>query len=238
VEAAGFYGVTVEEGLEPGPGGRAEEAEEDGADGEDRERGGHDRGALVGVAGAVVLGVFGVGLVVGDGAMGGEAEGSEEDVADLAGHVEGGEQRAEGRHVERRLRDGPVVGGVEDGVLRPEAGEDQREAAEGEHADGVGGEGKGHVAAEAAHAADILLAPAAVDNGACAEEEEGLEECVGDEVEHADRRAADAEAEHHVAELRDGGVSEDALDVPLRDGDGGAEESGDGSDPGDDLEGQ
>ena len=31
--------------------------------------------------------------------------------------------------------------------------------------------------------------------------------------------AADAEAHHHVAELRDGGVGEDALDVVLRDGD-------------------
>ena len=99
-------------------------------------------------------------------------------------------------------------------------------------------EGDGHVLAQAAHAADVLLAGAAVDDGAGAEEEQGFEEGVGDEVEHADGGAADAEAHHHVAELGDGGVGEDALDVLLRDGDGGGEEGGDGADPGDDLRGR
>ena len=78
---------------------------------------------------------------------------------------------------------------------------------------------------------------AAVDDGACAEEEQRFEEGVGDEVEHADGGATDAEAHHHVAELGDGGVGEDALDVPLRGGDERAEDGGDGADPGDDLEG-
>ena len=76
-----------------------------------------------------------------------------------------------------------------------------------------------------------------MDDGACAEEEEGLEEGVGDEVEDADGDSADAEAHHHVAELGDGGVGEDAFDIELGDGDGGAEDGGDGADPGDDLEG-
>jgi hypothetical protein len=127
--------------------------------------------------------------------------------------------------------------GVEDCVLRPEAGEEEWEAAEREHADGIDREGDGHVLAQAAHAADVLLAGAAVDDGACAEEEQGFEEGVGDEVEHADGDSADSEAHHHVAELRDGGVSEDALDVPLRHGDGGTEEGGNCADPGDDLQG-
>ena len=185
----------------------------------------------------MVVRVLRVRLGVGNVACGGQAEGSKEDVADLAGHVEGREQRSECAHVERELRDGPVVGGVEDGVLRPEAGEEEGEAAEGEHADGVDREGDGHVLAQAAHTANVLLTGTAVDDGACAEEEQGLEEGVGDEVEHADGWAADSETHHHVAELGDGGVGEDALDVPLGDGDGGAEEGGDGADPGDDLEG-
>ena len=90
--------------------------------------------------------------------------------------------------------------------------------------------------AQAAHAADVLLFVAAVDDRARAQEEQRFEERVGDEVEHADGDAADAEADHHVAELRDGGVGEDALDVVLRDGDECAEEGGDGADPGDDGE--
>ena len=60
---------------------------------------------------------------------------------------------------------------------------------------------------------------AAVDDRAGAEEQQRLEERVGDQMEHAHRHAADAEAHHHVAELRDGGVGEDAFDVVLRDGD-------------------
>ncbi len=171
---------------------------------------------------------------VGDG---GVAEVAGEDVVELAGHVEGGEECGECSDVEGGLRDGPGVGGAEDLVFRPEAGE-EGEAAEGEHAGGVGGEGDGHVFAEAAHAADVLLAGAAVDEGACAEEEERLEEGVGDEVEDADGWAAGAEADHHVAELGDGGVGEDALDVVLGDGDECAEEGGDGAGPGYDLRGR
>jgi hypothetical protein len=90
--------------------------------------------------------------------------------------------------------------------------------------------------AQAAHAANVLLLVAAVDDGACAQEEQRLEEGMRDEMEHADGDAADAEAHHHVAELRDGGVGEDALDVVLRDGDERAEERRERADPGDDRE--
>ena len=82
---------------------------------------------------------------------------------------------------------------------------------------------------------DVLLLMAAVNHRAGAEEQQRLEERVRDEMEHAHRHAADAQAHHHVAELRNGGVSEDALDVVLRDGDGGGEDRGDRADPGHDL---
>ena len=58
---------------------------------------------------------------------------------------------------------------------------------------------------------------------------------MGDEVEHAYGDSAYAEAEHHVTELRDGGVGEDALDVVLGDSDESCEDCGDCADPGNDL---
>src|SRR6185437_6460223 len=98
-------------------------------------------------------------------------------------------------------------------------------------------EGDGHVLAQAAHAADVLFAGAAVDDRARTEEEQRLEEGMGDEVEDADGWAADAEAHHHVSKLRNGGVGEDALDVELRDRDGGGEERGARADPGNNFKG-
>ena len=89
---------------------------------------------------------------------------------------------------------------------------------------------------EAAHAANVLLLVAAVNHRARAEEEQRLEECVRDQVEHADGDAAQAEAGHHVAELRNGGVGEDALDVVLRDGDERGKDRGGRAHPGNDSE--
>ena len=129
-----------------------------------------------------------------------------------------------------------MLRGFEDAVLRPEAGEEDRETAQRQHADGIGDERERHVDFEAAHAANVLLLVAAVNHRARAEEQERLEEGVRDEVEHADGDAAEAEAGHHVAELRDGGVGEDALDVVLRDGDERGEDRGGRADPGDDGE--
>ena len=126
---------------------------------------------------------------------------------------------------------------LENCVFRPEAGEEDWNTAQRQHADGVGGEGERHVGLEAAHAADVLLFVDAVNDRARAHEQERLEEGVGDEVEHADGDAAEAEASHHVAELGDGGVGEDALDVVLRDGDEGGKDRGGCADPGDDGEG-
>jgi hypothetical protein len=54
-----------------------------------------------------------------------------------------------------------------------------------------------------------------------------------EEMKHADGHAADAEPQHHVAQLRNRRVSEDALDVRLRNGDERGENGSDGADPGD-----
>ena len=76
----------------------------------------------------------------------------------------------------------------------------------------------------------------AVNDGACGEEEQSLEEGVGHEVEDGGRVGRDAAAEEHVAELRDGGVGEHALDVVLDEADGGGEEGGGRADDGDHAE--
>ena len=129
-----------------------------------------------------------------------------------------------------------MLRGFENAILRPETGEEDRKSAQRQHADGVGDEGERHVDLEAAHAANVLLLVAAVNHRARAEEQERFEERVRDQVEHAHGDAAHAEAGHHVAELRDGGVGEDALDVVLRNGDERGEDCGGRAYPGDDGE--
>ena len=72
---------------------------------------------------------------------------------------------------------------------------------------------------------------AAVDDRACAQEQQGLEERVRDQVKHPYGDPAYAEAHHHVAQLRNSGVSKNALDVRLRDRDQRREQRGDGAGP-------
>src|ERR1700722_9061893 len=56
-------------------------------------------------------------------------------------------------------------------------------------------------------------------------------------MEDAGGESAHAEGEKHVAELADGGIGEDFLDVGLDEGDGGGEDGGCGADDGDDVHG-
>ena len=63
-----------------------------------------------------------------------------------------------------------------------------------------------------------------MDDRAGAEEQQRLEEGMGEQVEDADRVAADAERHEHVAELRAGRIGDDPLDVVLHEADRGGEE--------------
>ena len=54
------------------------------------------------------------------------------------------------------------------------------------------------------------------DDDAGAEEEQGLEEGVGQEVEHRRLPCANAKRQKHVTDLADGGVGEHAFDIVLR----------------------
>ncbi len=119
-------------------------------------------------------------------------------------------------------RAGSAEGAVKDLVLGEEAGEGD-DAGDGENAGGHGPEGDGNALAEAAHEAHVLLAGEGVDDGPGGEEEQRLEEGMGHQVEDAGRVGAYAAGQEHVAELRNGGVGEDALDVVLDDADSGGE---------------
>ena len=68
-----------------------------------------------------------------------------------------------------------------------------------------------------------------------AEEQQRLEEGVGEQMEHRRAVGADAGGEEHVAELRAGRISDHPLDVVLDRADGGGEDGGRGADVGDDA---
>ena len=84
--------------------------------------------------------------------------------------------------------------------------------------------------------AKMSLRADGVDHGAGAEEEQRLEDAVGEQVEEARGREAGADGRHHVAELRHGRVGEHALDVVLHAGEHRGEERGEGADPRDDRQ--
>ena len=94
-------------------------------------------------------------------------------------------------------------------------------------------EGEGNFLREAAHLAHVLLVMHGVDDRARAEEQQRLEEGMGEEMENAERIAADAEADEHVAELRTGRIGDDALDVVLHEADGRREKGRRAADDGD-----
>src|SRR2546428_525889 len=72
---------------------------------------------------------------------------------------------------------------------------------------------RGHVLAQTAHLAHVLLAAAAVDHRAGTEEETGLEEGVGHDMENRRGERADARGQEHESELRDRRVGQHFLDV-------------------------
>ena len=156
---------------------------------------------------------------------------------DLPGHVEGGHRsRRRGEHPQRGVA--TVNGLPEDFVLAEEPGE-RRNAGDRHGGDHEGVRGPGQVAHEAAHVPHVLhlgvmALPAGgvfgvlhgVDHAARPEKEARLEESVGHQVEDRRTKGSHAGAQEHVAELGNGGVGEDLLDVVLEECDGGCKEGG------------
>ena len=94
--------------------------------------------------------------------------------------------------------------------------------------------GDGHFFQQAAHFPDVLFVVAGVDDRAGTEEEQRLEPCMGEEVEHARLAGDEADGHDHVAELGERGVGEHAFDVVLLDGHQRGDQRGDAAGPGDD----
>ncbi len=149
-------------------------------------------------------------------------------------HVESRQARDEAHHhAEDRAE---LECGRQNLVLAEEAGE-WRYARDGQAGDEEGDVGHRHVFPKSAHVAH-LVAMHGVDNGAGAEEQEGLEHGVGEEVEHGGHVAqplvaahsGNAEGHHHESDLGDGGEGEHPLDVRLHAGDDGGVEGREGSD--------
>ena len=78
-----------------------------------------------------------------------------------------------------------------------------------------GPEGRRQALTQPPHTKDVLFMVHGGDDAAGAEEEEGLEEGVDQEMEGGGSDGAGADPEHHVADLADGGVGEDPLQVAL-----------------------
>lgn len=68
---------------------------------------------------------------------------------------------------------------------------------------------------ETAHLAHVLLLVHRVNDAACSEEQQGLEEGVRDQVKDARRVRTDAHGQEHVAQLRDRAEGQDLFDVVL-----------------------
>ena len=93
-------------------------------------------------------------------------------------------------------------GAAEDLVLGPEAGE-REDADHGQGADEHRPEGDRHLLAQTAHLAHVLLAAHGVDHRARAEEQQALEEAVGEQVEDAGHPGPGAQRHEHEAQRRD-----------------------------------
>ena len=75
-----------------------------------------------------------------------------------------------------------------------------------------------------------------VKHGACAEEEQRLEKCMGGEVIHGRCRAGHSHGHDHVTELRQRRAGENAFDVVLLDGHQRGQQRRDAADPGNHLQ--
>ena len=213
-EAAETVGFRAEED------GQADVAGQDGEDRQDDEGDGHGPRGFVDVP-------TGAGL---------EPLLAVEGQVDEAEHVK---RRQDGAQEAQRIEDvvAPGVGARQDGVLG-EKSRQERNARDGQGADEEDGEGHRQVFPQAAHPAQVLPAAQGVDDAPRREEEQALEESVGDQVEHARRVGPDAAAQEHVSDLGDGRIGQDALDVVLHESDRGGEDGRHAPDPGDDGRGR
>ena len=68
-----------------------------------------------------------------------------------------------------------------------------------------------------------------MNDGACPKEQQSFKKCVGEEMKNGDAITTCTQCHKHVAQLRTGGIGDDAFDVILYKADGGRKECGDRS---------
>ena len=200
-----------------------DDSAEDREDRQDRQRRHHQHARLVEFV------VFPVGLFV---VLARMFRLRQEDDADEPGGIERrdarGRQEHEPGHPEGR-KTRLLEDRDEDLILRDEAGH-EREAGERQRARDEDRGQSGQLLPQPPHLADVLLAVERVDDRAGSEEEQRLEERVRHDVEEARRELLRRDAGEHEAELRDGRVRQDLLDVVLRHRDEAAQQRGRGAD--------
>src|ERR1700690_2992328 len=138
---------------------------------------------------------------------------AEEREPDQAEHVERSKNRGEQANaVEGFAAVVGVVGCKKNRVLREKSSDSD---SAGEHAP----ESDFDFGGQASHVPHILLAAHGVNYAAGREEEQGLEEGVGHEVEDSGTEGSNAAGEEHVAKLTNGRIGQNFLDVGLNQAD-------------------
>ena len=121
------------------------------------------------------------------------------------------------RHAENKQRHVLFVREQQNPVLAPEPAQ-RRHTAQREHADEKCPKCNRRLAPQPAHLPNILLVMHRHDDAARAEKQQRLEKRVRRQVEGRLFGSAQPHRHHHVTELRERGIREDAFDVVLRNG--------------------
>src|SRR5215469_11858463 len=102
----------------------------------------------------------------------------------------------------------------QDGVLAEEPGQ-RRDSGNGNRSYQERPVSPRHVLLQTAHLSNVLQPAHSMDDTSGSEKEKCFEECVGHQMEDTCRIRSDATCHEHVAELTDGGIREDLLDIGL-----------------------
>ena len=117
-----------------------------------------------------------------------------------------------------RVEEALLETGKQDLVLGEETGQ-WGDSCDGQCPDQEGEVGERQLVPQSSHLAHVLLVMHGMDDRTGSEEQQGLEKRMGDQVEQCCRKCTHSHRKEHVAQLADGGVGQNLLDVVLGEGD-------------------